>query len=55
MDRMCPVMGEIIEDIVCFDICMVSEGLAPERTAPKRAIEKPDMKEICLKCKYHED
>lgn len=32
----CPLMKEIIEDGVCFDISMVAEGLAPEYTAPKK-------------------
>lgn len=53
--KMCPVLESMIDDGLCFDICMVAEGMAPERTVPCEAIIKPNMNEICLKCKYHKD
>lgn len=48
----CPLLGREIEDGICFDISMVAEGMAPERTAPKEA-RVPGFKEICLNCKEH--
>lgn len=50
----CPLMGEI-QDILCFDISMVAEELAPVKTAPKEAIEVPNFKAICLNCPNHRD
>ena len=35
-DRFSPLMNKIIDDETCFDIHMVIEGLAPNRTAPKK-------------------
>lgn len=49
----CPLMKEIIEDGVCFDISMVAEGLAPEYTAPKKIQNYENYKDICLSCKNH--
>ena len=48
----CPLLGREIEDGICFDISMVAEGMAPERTAPKEA-RIPGFKEICLNCREH--
>lgn len=51
----CPLMGEDIADEVCFDIHMVVEGSAPESTAPKKATQNPEFREVCLKCPNHRD
>lgn len=51
----CPLMGEAIDDVICFDIHMVVEGGAPESTAPKKAIQTSGYKEICLKCLNHRE
>lgn len=51
----CPLMDGKIEDVVCFDISMIAEGMAPEHTAPKEATEKLDYKSICLKCPNHRE
>ncbi len=51
----CPLMGEFIDDVVCFDIHMVVEGSAPEYTAPHKAVETSGYKNICLKCPHHRD
>lgn len=51
----CPLMGESIDDAVCFDIHMVVDGGAPEFTAPEKAIRTPGFKEICLKCPNHRE
>lgn len=51
----CPLMGEMIEDTICFDIHMVVEGGAPELTAPKKAVQTPGFREICLKCPNHRE
>lgn len=52
---MCQLMGEKIEEAVCFDIHMVVDGLAPVRTIPKRAVQKEDFKEICKNCPNHRE
>lgn len=51
----CPLMGECIDDAVCFDIHMVVERCAPEFTAPQKAVQTPDFREICMKCPNHRD
>lgn len=51
----CPLMGESINDVICFDIHMVVDGGAPESTAPEKAIRTPGFKEICLKCPNHRE
>lgn len=51
----CPLMSGEIDDVICFDIHMVVEGVAPEYTAPEKAVRVPGYKDICLKCKNHRD
>lgn len=51
----CPVMEEMIEDGICFDIHMVVEGLAPNDTVSMKVIENPKYKEICLSCPNHRE
>lgn len=51
----CPLMGENIDDGICFDIHMVVEGGAPEFTAPQKAVQTPGYREICLNCPNHRD
>lgn len=49
----CPLMKEKIDDGICFDISMVAEQMAPERTAPKKAIKTEGFRQICLDCPNH--
>lgn len=51
----CPLMGKKIDDVICFDIHMVVEGAAPERTVPQKVIQTPGYKDICLKCPNHRE
>ncbi len=51
----CPLMDECIDDTICFDIHMVVEGMAPERTVPEKATRTNKFKEICLKCPNHRE
>ena len=52
---MCPLMGEMIDDAVCFDIHMVVEDSAPNWTAPEKIVAIQHYKEICLNCPNHRD
>lgn len=49
----CPLLGRNIDEGICFDISMVAEHMAPERTAPDEAIQKENFREICLSCPNH--
>lgn len=51
----CPLMEDAIDDVICFDIHMVVDGGAPEYTAPKKAVQTPGFRDICLKCPNHRD
>lgn len=51
-DRNCPLIGNIKEE-VCFDINMVVDGLAPTGTINEKVLKIENYKEICQKCKYH--
>lgn len=51
----CPLLEADIDDVICFDIHMVVEGGAPEYTAPKKAVQVPGYRDICLKCPNHRD
>lgn len=51
----CPLMGGEIDDVICFDIHMVAEHMAPEWTAPKEAVQKSDFRKICLECPNHRE
>lgn len=51
----CPLMEEAIDDVICFDIHMVAEEMAPEYTAPEKAVQIPGYRDICLKCPNHRD
>lgn len=56
MDKvMCPIMQKEIEDVVCFDIHMRVEGLAPDWTVPEEVLLTPDYKKICLSCTNHRE
>lgn len=52
--RYCPLLEKQIDDGTCFDIHMVVEGLAPDRTAPEKAVNHPRRDEVCLKCEHHD-
>lgn len=54
MYRKCPLIGYIEEEI-CFDINMVADEMAPERTISKEVIKIKNYKEICKNCKYHDN
>lgn len=51
----CPLMKDLIDDEICFDITMVAEGMSPERTIPKLVRDIQDYKQICLSCKFHKE
>lgn len=49
-----PALGTI--DVgICFDVCMVAEGIAPKWTAPDEATSKPGFEDVCLECENHFD
>lgn len=52
---MCPIFKKTIDDALCYDIHMVTEGLAPDWTVPKRVLLVPEYKEICMRCKNHKE
>lgn len=54
-NKKCLLLQENIDEGTCFDIHMVVEGLAPEWTAPKRAVQVKDFKEKCRNCPYHRE
>ena len=51
----CPLMGELIDTGICFDIHMFLEDAAPEWTVPKKILTVPEYKEICIRCPNHRD
>ena len=51
----CPLIDESVDDAICFDIHMVVEGCAPKFTAPKKAVQTPDFRKICMNCPNHRD
>lgn len=47
--RYCPLMKGIIEETVCYDICMVvTDWTTPTRFALKKAVENENATEICI-------
>ena len=51
--KYCPLVEDIIDDGVCFDIHMVVEGDAPDWTAPEKAVKHKDRNRICKNCEHH--
>lgn len=51
----CPLMEGNVDELVCIDIQLVAEEMYPPYTAPKKAVNTENFKEICLDCKYHMD
>lgn len=51
----CPLYQRKIEDTQCFDISMVVEKMAPERTIDKQVLSIKNYREICIKCPNHRD
>lgn len=49
----CPLLGEEIDDGVCYDIHMNVEGLAPDWTIPEKVLMTPNYKGICMTCPNH--
>lgn len=48
-------MEEKIDDGTCFDIHMVLEEMAPERTIPTKVLKCKEKDKICLECKHHRE
>ena len=51
----CPLMGDNIDDVICFDIHEVVDGMAPAWTAPEKVVKTPGYKDICNSCPNHRD
>lgn len=51
----CPLYGANIDEMICFDITIASEGMSPERFVEKKIRKIKNYKEICLACKNHRD
>lgn len=51
----CPLMGELIDDGICFDIHMLVDGMAPPQTVPEKVLKVKDYNKICLECPNHRD
>lgn len=51
----CPLMEDMIDDVICFDIHMAIEGLAPKWTAPEKVFQNERYEEICLRCPNHRE
>ena len=56
MNRICPLLdNEAISDDDCYEYCLVAERLVkPDDILSEKAKNKPDFREICLACKYHD-
>lgn len=51
----CPVMNKAIEEVVCFDICLVAEGTSPESELPIGFTLTDELAQRCLNCPNHID
>lgn len=49
----CPLMKSEIEDVVCFDIHCVVEGISPKDEAPSKVLDTEDFEAICNACEHH--
>ena len=49
----CPIMGKIIENEVCFDICLVAEGASPKSELPIGMELTESKRHQCMQCKNH--
>lgn len=49
----CPLLNKKIDELICFDIHGVVQGISPKSEAPKEIFENKNYTEICKKCKYH--
>lgn len=52
---MCPIINNEIDEVECFDVKMVAEGIAPEDSAPAEIKCVEVFKEKCNNCKNHTD
>lgn len=55
-DFVCPLLNRTLDVLECFDVAMVAEDGAPDRTLPAELRDKgltQEQKETCLKCKFH--
>lgn len=51
----CPLLkGKEISDAECCDVCLVSEEMMIESEIDQKYKEQKNFREICLKCKYHD-
>ena len=54
-NRSCPLMdGENITEDDCYENCLVAERQLFPNGMPETAKSKPNFREICLACKYHD-
>ena len=51
----CPLVNREISLGDCMDAAFFSEGIQPERFAPKELREVPNFKEICNDCPNHQE
>ena len=51
----CPLYRANIDEMICFDITIASEGMSPERFVEKKIRNIKNYKAICLACKNHRD
>lgn len=49
----CPLVDELLPAIDCIVFQDIANGLLKERNMPDRYKEKPNWREICAKCKWH--
>jgi len=52
---MCPLIGELISDDDCFEVCIVAEGEIKERVLNEKYRAKENWREICMNCTNHID
>ena len=51
----CPILKKRIEEEVCFEVSMISEGMCPARFAPDEILAVKDYAQICLNCENHRE
>lgn len=49
----CPLLNKVIEGEVCFDICLVAEGMSPYDELPIGMNLSSDDAKRCLECENH--
>lgn len=51
----CPLVNEEIEVGECVTTVDVCDGFVKERVLDQRILKNEDWKDVCRKCKYHEN